>query len=65
MGKYVIATGRDGRHHEEHVTNGHVEAAENRHRAAGRDPITLTESEREQARKNAAFIAAEHRAGRI
>jgi hypothetical protein len=65
MGKYVIATGLDGRHHEEHVTNGHVEAAENRHRAAGREPITLTEREREQARQNAVWIAEQHRKGRI
>ncbi|MEU4570747.1 hypothetical protein [Micromonospora sp. NPDC023956] len=64
-GKYVIATGRNGEHHEEHVTDGWVESRENRHRAQGRTPITLTEQERRQARDNAAWIAEQHRQGRI
>ncbi|MDG4788082.1 hypothetical protein O7626_19410 [Micromonospora sp. WMMD1102] len=63
--KFMFVTDADGKSREVKVDPAHLGRQIRDHRAAGREVTVLTEDERIQAGLNAAWIAEQHRAGRI
>lgn len=63
--KFMFVTDKSGRSTEVKVDPKHIDRQVREHKAAGREVTVMTEDERIQAGLNAAWIAAEHRAGRI